>query len=382
MRPCCLWPVFFVPQTIPLVWYPLNHPGNDINYLEIKCASDKNGWVEIDYDLARGFNDLDTIRFPISPTKETYTYTFPLPDAPLTALRLLPVNGGGMLTVDHLRIINRREEEIRRYGPEALVPLREIASVNAKGPDGWTISSTPHAKDPAAALTTRAPIIPVGMNHRNFLRCLLSTSYLAFMLWLVIMAVVTAFWKPSGWRDFIRMTGMMALVATPFAFVGNRGLIRNSIHYARYTPPIVLDLAFRLQSERDLASQLFWDTGRGFREQDSVRKNFSPENDNHTLIFPLPDHPLRALRFDPHDLDCIVHISAIQVLDFDHNVIAELSLDSLQAQHAIESLKTANGKLVITTLPDAQDPILVFSPAAVNMINDLRKRLAQRHEEA
>ena len=38
---------FCLPQKVkvPLEFYPLNHPGDDILYLEITCASDKAGFV-------------------------------------------------------------------------------------------------------------------------------------------------------------------------------------------------------------------------------------------------------------------------------------------------------------------------------------------------
>ena len=48
-----------------------------------------------------------------------YTYTFPLPDAPLRHLRLDPfVSGAGEFTITNFRIINRRGEEIHRFTGE------------------------------------------------------------------------------------------------------------------------------------------------------------------------------------------------------------------------------------------------------------------------
>ena len=42
---------FLLPQEVPLEWYPLNNPGTDINYLEISCAANVTGNVEICSDL-------------------------------------------------------------------------------------------------------------------------------------------------------------------------------------------------------------------------------------------------------------------------------------------------------------------------------------------
>ena len=56
---------FLLPQEVPLEWYPLNNPGTDINYLEISCAANVTGEVQIAYDLARhGHRPIDTIRWP------------------------------------------------------------------------------------------------------------------------------------------------------------------------------------------------------------------------------------------------------------------------------------------------------------------------------
>src|SRR6478736_6033214 len=78
---------FLLPQEVPLVWYPLNDPSPGTVQLEIACASSVDGTMQILYDngpLAH------TINVPMVKSAATYTYVFPLPDAPLTALRIDP----------------------------------------------------------------------------------------------------------------------------------------------------------------------------------------------------------------------------------------------------------------------------------------------------
>jgi hypothetical protein len=227
---------FLLPQEVPLEWYPLNHPGTDIHYLEMVCASDRDGTVQIFYDLTRGFNPLDSIRWPISPTAQAFTYTFPLPDAPITALRLDPVGDGGTLTIHQLRIVNRRGEEILRVTRDMITPDRQIAAIST-APDGWLITSAPGSTDPSTRIALRSPIVPLGMNGRNFQRCLLSTGYLALMLWLLLLALLFIFHRSKNWRGLAARAGFMAVLALLFALVGNRGLIRNSIHFARFHSP-------------------------------------------------------------------------------------------------------------------------------------------------
>jgi hypothetical protein len=224
---------FFLPQKVPLEWYPLNHPGTDIQFLEIICASDKNGTVQVFYDATRGFNQLESIRWPISPTPRTYTYIFPLPDAPITALRFDPVGDGGTLTIHEMHIVNGRGDEILRITGEMFSPLQHIAALSPV-PDGWSITSTAGSQDASARIALPAPLVPVGMNGRNLQRCLRSTGYLALMLGLGLLAVLFIFHRPRNRVELVSRAGFMAGLALLFALVGNRGLIRNSVHFARF----------------------------------------------------------------------------------------------------------------------------------------------------
>ncbi|HEY8994463.1 MAG TPA: hypothetical protein VIM71_07375 [Lacunisphaera sp.] len=362
---------FLLPQEVPLEWYPLNNPGTDINYLEISCASDKVGEVQIFYNLSTGITELNSIKFPISPTEQTYTYTFPLPDAPITELRIDPIAQGGALTIRQMRIINRRGEEIRRFPRDMFRPLHEIAAISPL-PDGWRIISTPTAKDPYARLELIAPIVPVGMNHRNLLRCLLSTGYLAMMLAILLLAVLTATYRPQGWRDFFVHAGFMAGIALLFAPVGNRGLIRNSLHYARFEAPALspgLSLELDLATNRPTQAQLFWDKGLGFNEADSLRVAYEDQPGLQTLRFPLPPQPIKALRFDPLDGVARLQIRAIRIVDSAQNTRVSLPLVGLVASHEIATLRLNDERLLLETSPNATDPVVEFAPAAVPLIN-------------
>jgi|CXWL01.1.fsa_nt_gi hypothetical protein len=394
---------FLLPQEVPLEWYPLNEPGPDILYLEISCASDKNGDFQIYYNTTDGINELDKISVPISPTTQTFTYTFPLKDAPITELRLDPVGDGGALTVRQLRIIDRRGTEIQRFTREDIVPLHQIAGVMALA-DGWKITSAPGSNDPFARIQLNTPIIAKGINHRNFLRCLYSWSYLALMLWILLLAVLFTFYRPtgftrreqrtpsheaesisepgdlggkssarkSGWTDLLLHVGFMASIALLFAFVGNRGLIKNSVHYARFAPPVVspgAQLEVDLATDHPLVAQLFWDLGRGFNEADSARRDYEPHPGLQTLHFPLPPGPLQALRFDPLDGEARLVLRGLRVVDPAGRTLAVLPPASLEAAQDIARHTATEEVLTVDTAPGRKDPILTFSPAAVSAVN-------------
>jgi len=364
---------FCLPQDVPLEWYPLNNPGTDINYLEISCAANVNGEVQIHYDLApQGHRPIDVIRIPISPTTQTFTYTFPLPDAPMAAMRVLPP-AAGEFTIRQMRIINRRNEEIRRFTRDQFRAEHDIAAITPSA-EGWKLISTPTGAAPSTRIEPFAPIIPVGNDHRNLLRCLLSTGYLTLMLWIILLAVLFVFHRPRGWLDFITHAGFMALLAGLFACVGNRGLIRNSVEYAHYIPPPVpsgVRLEFDLATSSPSHAQLLWDTGHGYNEAESLRQEYESHPGLQTLRFTLPDQPLRALRFDPRDNgEGRLHIRGIRVVDGEQRTRAVLPVDSLRAFHDIAGINAADNQLVVQTAPEATDPILVFTPEAVAQINN------------
>jgi hypothetical protein len=230
---------FCIPQKVkvPLEFYPLNHPGDDILYLEITCASDKAGFVRIWYDTTEGLNEFDSFRWPISPTHQGFTYTFPLPDAPIVALRLDPPARGGTLTVTQMRIVDRKGQEIRRFTREMFGPLYQIAAI-APVANGWNITSALDAIEPKTSIAVSTPILSVGMNERNLQRCLLSTGYLALMLWILLLAVMFAFYRPTNAKSALIRIGFMAGLALLFSLVGNRRLIRDAIHFALCVPTV------------------------------------------------------------------------------------------------------------------------------------------------
>ncbi|MEO6993803.1 MAG: hypothetical protein ABI273_09260 [Lacunisphaera sp.] len=363
---------FLLPQEIPLVWYPLNNPGNDINYLEITCASNVNGEVKIYYDTGNGINELDSIRWPISPTTQTFTYTFPLPDAPITALHLDPISNGGTLTIRQMRIIDRRDREMRRFTREMFTPVAQIAAIMPIT-DGWTITSEPNATAPSAQIAMKAPILAKNINHRNFLRCLYSTTYLTLMLWILLLAVLFTFYRPSNWRDALRHLGFMAALAFLFSAVGSRGLIKNSLRYSRFilrSTSAGAAMEIDLRIDQPEVAQLFWDRGNGMVEAESLRQKYESHDALQTLRFPLPVGPLKGLRFDPLDGDSPLVVRGLRIVDAAERTLAVLPLNSLRPERQIVECSIVDDRLTIKPTKGARDPILSFTPSSVSKIND------------
>jgi hypothetical protein len=199
--------------------------------LEIKYAGRTTWNAEIHLDRGRGFNDLEKITIPTSPTEMAFTYTFPLSDAPLSRIRLDPtLSNPAEATITHFRIINRRGEEICHFIPK-LTADNTADQVVIIGSPGWEL--TANAEDQRILLHFTRPLIPEGMNERNLKRCLLSTGSLVGMLQILLLAIYFTFTRPSSWRTFFISAGFLLFLSAIFSSVGNRGLIKNSLAYAR-----------------------------------------------------------------------------------------------------------------------------------------------------
>jgi hypothetical protein len=206
-------------------------------YLEISCTSNVIGEAKIYLDTGRGFNEGESIRWPICPSQSVYTYTFPIPDAPLINLRLDPfMDGYGELKITNFRVIDRDGHEIHRFSKDDFMLSHQIASIVSTN-DGWKLITAMRADDPYAQIKLHQPIVPENMNKRNFLRCLLSCGYLALMLWIFVLAIYFTLRTGNGIRASVKACIFFVFLAILFSAVGNRSLIKNAIRYAGYALP-------------------------------------------------------------------------------------------------------------------------------------------------
>jgi hypothetical protein len=381
---------FLLPQEAPLAYYPLNHP-SDVHYLEITCAASAESETRVYLDSGRGFDELHSIRIPIAPSSQPYTYTFPLWDAPLRGMQLEPLRRPGELAITNLRIYTRSGQEIKRFTRDDFDATHEIAGIVPTA-DGWKFVTTPNATHPYSLCGFFPPIVPDGMNVRNLQRCLLSWSYLALMLWILLLAVYFVLLRHRDVRAILRAGGFLALVALFFAAVGNRGLIKESMRCALFPVESVkpgLRLEIDLTADPPQAAQLFWNTGQGFNGRESERRNYEPHTLYQTLRFDLPalnkaGATLQALRFDPFDAAGAIRLFGIRVVDQGRRTRLRLPPDCLRAEREITAIDIQGSQVVIRTTPAARDPILEFDPVAVKAIGDVMRtageiRYARRH---
>jgi hypothetical protein len=173
----------------------------------------------------------------------------------------------------------------------------------------------------------------------------------------------------------VRSVLFLAGIALLFSAVGNRRLIRDAVSYANFelVPRApVLRLEIDLAVNRPIQAQLFWDTGHGFNEDESLRRNYAPNSIVQTLRFDLPrGRPIRALRFDPFDAAGEIRLVGIRVMDSAWHTRLRLPVSALHASQQIAALEVRDDQAVVRTTPDATDPILEFNPDAAAAISQL-----------
>jgi hypothetical protein len=117
---------------------------------------------------------------------------------------------------------------------------------------------------------------------------------------------------------------------------------------------------FTLESSVSTETQLFYDVGRGFNENDSIKKVVYQANTPVVLDFELSGPNLAGLRFDPSRSPAKIKIHEILLLYQDEKSFA-VPLDSLTAAKDIQSLRYDGRMLILETVDAAQDPILYLT---------------------
>lgn len=359
--------LFWVPQEVPLVWAVPNSRAEGTHYLRITCSATEPGAIRIYLNYTNGINEFDTLAWPANTGGQDFTYVFPLRDAPLVEIRLDPPAHGAALDIRSLSIVTRSGREVHRFTPDQFLPTHQVNPVEPL-PDGWRLRSFANADDPFMQLQLAGPLLPEGANRRNLIRCLFSTGYLTLILGLVFLFIALALRRPlnAWWLAY------GALAALLFAVVGNRELIRQSMHFARFIPPPA-PAGFRL--ELDVASsgwspvQIYWDVGQGITGALSSRREYLPHSGLQTVRLELPAGPVRALRWDPRDNPGKLVVQGLRVVDQSGHTQAILPVTVFNPVNQIAQMDYDDGNLTLVTTPDADDAIAMLSDEGLGLLN-------------
>ena len=101
-------------------------------------------------------------------------------------------------------------------------------------------------------------------------------------------------------------------------------------------------LEIDLRASAGSVAQLFWHSGDGFSEAQSIRLPLTPASDDlQQMRFSLPPLNLLGLRFDPTDAPADVWVSSHSILDSTGKVVSTLNPASLFPVHQVASMRPA-----------------------------------------
>lgn len=361
---------FCIPQNPTLNWFAPPADSRQL-LLQIKCASDRESWVQLFYDTGLGFRFQDSARFLLSPTREEFTQTFLLPDAPILRMRISGVPYGGTLRISSLRVIDRSGTERLRFARGDCIAETGVAAILGTT-NGWMLQSEPRAQEALVRLDLPVSFAPEGFLSRHFLCTSRSLAYLTIMLSLLLLIVRAMFPWPPTWQGRFTQLGVLVCFGFLLSIVGNRGLIREAVRLSGYAPPPPsksLQLEIELNSSGPTPTQLFWNVGRGIDGRDSCRVELDPDRNLQTVRFDLPSLPLQSLRLDPRDNVGFISMRNLRITDAHHFTRAEIPLTALRPYREIASISFHNDRALIETTPSATDPILIFDDSALAAIN-------------
>ena len=127
-----------------------------------------------------------------------------------------------------------------------------------------------------------------------------------------------------------------------------------------------------LSSSTDSNAQVYFDTGTGFNEAQSVRSALLANTHLVPYLFPLPPGTYRSLRFDPLDSAGSVVVRSMRIIDTRRQFSHPILPTELVPAHEIKSVRIVGPDLEIKTEPNARDPYLTiaFIPPLTLPVNE------------
>lgn len=127
-----------------------------------------------------------------------------------------------------------------------------------------------------------------------------------------------------------------------------------------------------LTSTTSGTTQLFWDLGRGYREQDSSQQPLKSTDQPVVYRYMMPMGIIRGLRLDPVDGPGQLTLTQARIVDYRGRVIYQFSPAAFQAYAQIAEKEIRGDHLHLTVGPNAHDPILELGlPEPLHLTADM-----------
>ena len=141
-------------------------------------------------------------------------------------------------------------------------------------------------------------------------------------------------------------------------------IIAGGIGYKDYRELNELYFVVDMEASTPGVSQVFFDVGHGYNEQDSHAIPIQRGN-LQKYIFPLSVKAIKAIRFDPINVSAVVRIKDARVENKQGDIIKQLPFRDFRPIQQINKMDTSEGTLIIHTIKNAIDPIIEIENSSV-----------------
>lgn len=314
--------------------------------LYITLRASQAGPVTLYYDTGKKFQERESQSIVIPGDSAWHTFTFPLPDQKIKALRFdPPAFKEAEFQIRDIRIINSEGKTFQRIDPEDVKPLHQIRSLD-RSDRIIRFQTDEISSDPQLLISPEHPISFASFAWDHVLQG-------TFLFWLAVaglgifIVLLLAFHifrteKPINFKKIALLFVLTVLYLLCVFYLHSK------------VSSCFLKVSIKATSAEK--AQLYFDTGHGFSEGQSAVLLVNSVDSFGQYRFPLPQGIIYNLRFDPPSTDGTLTIKKIIVTDGLGRIIRHIPLYQLYPLHQIEKFKLQDEHLTITATRGAVDP--------------------------
>jgi len=142
-------------------------------------------------------------------------------------------------------------------------------------------------------------------------------------------------------------------------------LLRQLSHIKDYGEYSNLRFVVDAESSQRGCSQIFFDTGNGYNEQESYSA-FVEDGGFQQHVYPLPSKEIKSIRFDPVNISAVVKVRNARIENQHGHVIKTFLPEDFERIQQINKVEISNGILTIYVYKNANDPILIIKNSSIN----------------
>jgi len=156
-----------------------------------------------------------------------------------------------------------------------------------------------------------------------------------------------------------------SFIKTVYFVFGLALLLSSAATYYHYLETHRYTLEIEMAAQTDIKEamvQIFFDTGKGFTQENSQIRSINCDKNFHLLSYTFPIGKVKRLRLDPLNTNGIILLKGIKLLTYQREQSLSFNLNNIHPIFQIKAIHSIEGGVKeIITNPKADDPSLDLS---------------------